>query len=63
MPILLVIRHSTTLSYSSDISESVIEMRVTPRNDERPLLRDLLVEVSPTAEPLSHCDWLGNTVH
>lgn len=57
------ITHSTKLGYSEEISESVMEVRATPRSDERQVLRQFEISVSPNAKASHHTDWLGNTVH
>src|SRR5262245_30201790 len=55
--------HTTELSYSSRISESVIELRVAPRSDELQTLRGFGLAVGPAASVFEHVDWLGNRVH
>ena len=60
---LLKITHTTDLSYSEPISESVMELRMVPRqeNDQRRLSFNLAI--GPATTTLSYFDWLGNTVH
>jgi len=60
---LLKITHTTDLSYSEPISESVMELRMVPRqeNDQRRLSFNLAI--GPATSTLSYFDWLGNTVH
>jgi transglutaminase-like putative cysteine protease len=60
---LLTIQHKTELSYASRISESVIELRITPRTDSHQTLRHFQVGVGPDARVSSHVDWQGNQVH
>ncbi|MBM4363230.1 MAG: transglutaminase family protein, partial [Deltaproteobacteria bacterium] len=60
---LFSIQHSTILRYSRPISESVLEVRVTPRSDSRQTLRQFHLAVGPDARVTSHLDWLGNPVH
>ena len=60
---LLSIRHKTGLKYSETTLESVMEMRVHPRVDERQVVRQFDVNVSPESRVAYHVDWLGNTVH
>lgn len=55
--------HKTTLDYSCPISESVMEVRARPRTDERQVLRQFQLTVTPSAKTCDHSDWLGNTVH
>jgi transglutaminase-like putative cysteine protease len=57
------ITHSTKLDYSQSISESVMEVRAMPRTDERQVLRQFELTVTPSVKTSHHLDWLGNTVH
>jgi transglutaminase-like putative cysteine protease len=60
---LLKITHTTDLDYSEPISESVMELRMVPRQaqDQHRLAFDLAI--GPAAAPSTYYDWLGNTVH
>jgi transglutaminase-like putative cysteine protease len=60
---LLKLSHQTTLTYSDVISESVMELRVAPRqeHDQHRLSFDLAI--GPPTTVNSYFDWLGNTVH
>jgi len=60
---LFSINHNTRLEYSQAISESVMEVRAMPRTDERQVLRQFELAVTPSARSNHHSDWLGNTVH
>ncbi len=60
---LLHIVHRTELGYRSRISESVMELRMTPRTDEHQTTRGFAVQVGPQAPLVEHVDWLGNRVH
>jgi len=60
---LLSIQHKTELTYTSRISESVIELRTTPRTDSHQTLRTFHVGVGPDARVSSHVDWQANQVH
>ncbi len=60
---LLTIKHRTSLKYSEMTQESVMEMRMHPRVDERQVVRQFDVSVNPDSRIASHVDWLGNTVH
>ena len=60
---LFTITHITKLGYSHEISESVMEVRAMPRIDERQVLRQFELTVSPNAKTSHHKDWLENTVH
>lgn len=57
------ITHRTQLDYSQPISESVMEVRAMPRTDERQVLRQFEIAVTPNAKASHHTDWLCNTVH
>jgi transglutaminase-like putative cysteine protease len=57
------IHHKTELTYSERISESVMEVRLTPRSDGQQTLRHFHIAVGPEARVSSHVDWQGNTVH
>ncbi|MDP9172599.1 MAG: transglutaminase family protein [Planctomycetota bacterium] len=60
---LLKITHQTDLRYSDLISESIMELRMVPRQeaDQHRLSFDLAIGPATTAR--SYFDWLGNTVH
>src|SRR5580704_4185212 len=60
---LLKLTHQTHLTYSDLISESVMELRVAPRQemDQHRLSFDLAI--GPSTRVTSYFDWLGNTVH
>jgi transglutaminase-like putative cysteine protease len=60
---LFEIQHRTELSYSQRISESVMEVRLTPRSDAHQTLRRFNIVVGPDARVSNHVDWQGNTVH
>jgi len=60
---LLTIRHRTSLRYSEVTQESVMEMRIHPRVDERQVVRQFEVTVNPESRIACHVDWLGNTAH
>jgi transglutaminase-like putative cysteine protease len=57
------ISHKTRLDYSKSISESVMEVRAMPRTDDRQVLRQFDITVTPSSRANHHTDWLGNTVH
>ncbi|MDX2052129.1 MAG: transglutaminase family protein [Polyangiaceae bacterium] len=59
---LLFIKHLTELTYSEPITETVMEVRMTPRNDAHQVRRAFRLEVGPSATPFEHTDWLGNRV-
>jgi transglutaminase-like putative cysteine protease len=60
---LLKLTHTTDLTYSDLISESVMELRMAPRQeaDQHRLSFDLAI--GPSAHVTSYFDWLDNTVH
>ena len=60
---LLKLTHTTDLTYSDLISESVMELRMAPRQeaDQHRLSFDLAI--GPAAHVTSYFDWLDNTVH
>jgi len=60
---LFSISHHTKLNYSEPISESVMEVRVMPRTDDRQVLRQFAIKVTPDIKAFHHTDWLGNAVH
>ncbi|HLL87748.1 MAG TPA: transglutaminase family protein, partial [Tepidisphaeraceae bacterium] len=60
---LLNIRHTTDLSYSDLISESVMELRVCPRQEQDQHRLSFHLAIGPAANVSGHFDWLGNTVH
>lgn len=60
---LLKIVHETRLDYSAPISETVMELRVTPRTTPHQTLRGLRIDVGPKANIVEYGDWLGNRVH
>lgn len=60
---LLRLTHTTDLSYTELISESVMELRMAPRQemDQHRLSFDLAI--GPETQVASYFDWLGNIVH
>ena len=60
---LLKLTHTTDLTYSDLISESVMELRMAPRQaaDQHRLSFDLAI--GPATHVTSYFDWLDNTVH
>jgi transglutaminase-like putative cysteine protease len=60
---LLRLTHTTDLTYSDLISESVMELRMAPRQegDQHRLSFDLAI--GPDTQVGSYFDWLGNIVH
>ncbi len=60
---LLRLSHQTDLNYSDLISESVMELRMAPRQEEDQHRLAFTLSIGPPAPALSYFDWLGNTVH
>jgi transglutaminase-like putative cysteine protease len=60
---LLGIQHRTELTYASRVSESVMELRVTPRSDRNQTLRAFSLKVGPEAPVYAHRDWNDNQAH
>jgi len=60
---LLSIQHKTELTYAEPISESVIELRMMPRNDKNQTLRSFALAVGPEAAVFEQSDWQGNRAH
>src|SRR6184192_2291304 len=60
---LLKIIHTTDLSYSDLISESVMELRMVPRQEQDQHRLSFNLAIGPAATPSIYFDWLGNMVH
>ena len=60
---LLKITHQTDLTYSDLISESVMELRMAPRQEEDQHRLSFNLALGPPTSASSYFDWLGNTVH
>src|SRR3954470_12925192 len=60
---LLKITHTTDLNYSDLISESVMELRMVPRQAEDQHRLAFNLAIGPATTPSTYYDWLGNTVH
>jgi transglutaminase-like putative cysteine protease len=61
--LLLKLTHQTDLNYSDLISESVMELRVAPRQDMDQHRLSFDLAIGPPTSVTSYFDWLGNTVH
>ena len=57
------IRHLTRFTYTSPVSESVMELRMRPATEGRQRCLQFEVEVSPRARVFAYRDFLGNWVH
>ncbi|HEY7118496.1 MAG TPA: transglutaminase family protein [Tepidisphaeraceae bacterium] len=60
---LLQVTHTTDLSYSDLISESVMELRMCPRQESDQHRLSFALAIGPRTSVTSYFDWLGNTVH
>lgn len=60
---LLKLSHRTELDYNDLISESVIELRMSPRQELDQHRLSFRLAIGPATPALSHFDWLGNLVH
>ncbi|HSZ55979.1 MAG TPA: transglutaminase family protein [Tepidisphaeraceae bacterium] len=60
---LLKLTHQTDLTYSDLISESVMELRMAPRQEQDQHRLSFTLAVGPPTSAFSYFDWLGNSVH
>jgi transglutaminase-like putative cysteine protease len=60
---LLKITHQTDLSYSDLISESTMELRMVPRQEQDQHRLSFDLSIGPPTSISSYFDWLGNSVH
>jgi transglutaminase-like putative cysteine protease len=60
---LLKLTHTTDLTYSDLISESVMELRMAPRQEMDQHRLSFHLAIGPQSQVSSYFDWLGNTVH
>lgn len=60
---LLKLSHRTELDYTDLISESVIELRMSPRQELDQHRLSFTLAIGPATPALSYFDWLGNLVH
>jgi transglutaminase-like putative cysteine protease len=58
-----VVRHVTRFRYSAPISESVMEVRMQPRQEGQQQCLSFDLTTSPGARVMSRRDYLGNIVH
>jgi transglutaminase-like putative cysteine protease len=57
------IRHLSRFRYSNPISESMMELRMQPRNEGNQRCLSFDLSIGPRAKFLSYRDFAGNTVH
>jgi transglutaminase-like putative cysteine protease len=60
---LLKLTHTTDLMYSDLISESVMELRMAPRQEQDQHRLSFNLAIGPATQVTSYFDWLANTVH
>jgi transglutaminase-like putative cysteine protease len=60
---LLQVNHHTELTYTDMISESVMELRVAPRQEGYQHRLSFDLAIGPPTSVGSYFDWLGNAVH
>jgi transglutaminase-like putative cysteine protease len=60
---LLKITHHTDLRYSSMINESIMELRMVPRQEQDQHRLSFDLAIGPATSVNSYFDWVGNTVH
>jgi transglutaminase-like putative cysteine protease len=58
-----LVRHLTRFTYTSPVSESVMELRMQPLSDSRQRLLRFDVTTTPRARVFAYRDFLGNAVH
>jgi transglutaminase-like putative cysteine protease len=57
------VRHTTTFRYRPAVRESVMEVRLQPRNETEQRCLSFQLEVSPTTNVMRYTDFTGNMVH
>jgi transglutaminase-like putative cysteine protease len=60
---LLKMTHETELTYSEPISETMMELRMAPRQAEDQQRLSFTLALGPPSSVMHHFDWLGNSVH
>lgn len=60
---LLKLTHTTTLAYSEPIGETLMELRMAPRQSDQQFRVSFSLAVGPPAGVWTYFDWLGNQVH
>src|SRR3954452_16602041 len=60
---LLQLTHTTDLSYTDLISESVMELRMCPLQESDQHRLSFALAIGPRTTVTSYFDWLGNSVH
>src|SRR5579863_3415563 len=57
------VRHVTSFAYEPAVRESIMEVRVQPRNEAQQRCLTFSLDVNPSANMMVYRDFLGNTVH
>jgi transglutaminase-like putative cysteine protease len=57
------VRHITGFRYQPAVRESMMEVRLRPRNEGRQRCLSFQLTIEPSANVMSYRDFLGNTVH
>jgi transglutaminase-like putative cysteine protease len=60
---LLKITHETDLVYTAPINETVMELRMAPRQEQDQHRLSFKLAIGPAAPVTGYFDWLGNLVH
>ena len=60
---LLKITHETNLTYTAPINETVMELRMAPRQEQDQRRLSFRLAIGPAAPVTGYFDWLGNLVH
>lgn len=60
---LLRFTHETDLGYSAPINETVMELRMAPRQEQDQHRLSFRLAIGPTSPVTGYFDWLGNLVH
>src|SRR4051794_28574846 len=60
---LLKVTHTTDLTYSDLISESVMELRMAPRQELDQHRLSFTLSIGPATSASTYFDWRGNPVH
>ncbi len=60
---LLKITHETNLAYSDLVHETVMELRMCPRQEQDQHRLSFDLSIGPPTQATSYFDWLGNSVH
>jgi transglutaminase-like putative cysteine protease len=63
MAMIYSIRHTTTFHYEPAVRESVMEVRMQPRNEANQRCMSFHLDVDPPANVMQYRDFIGNTVH